>query len=352
MAEKENLMVNLITLRMQHHAKSSGYDRLCDYIDANVISSVNNWSFNKRAITRLLRFATKRSGQTWYHRENLYSEIQAARQWFRRSGQIFHYLYGENSYRYLGDLKVLGHRNSIICTYHTPPEKFNTVVSSKSHLNNIDAIVVVSTMQLEYFSSIIGPERVFYVPHGIDVEYYHPAEGEIIMDPDGKVRCLFVGSHLRDIEVLAKAVKILGKTSSNIVFSIVTKKENRHYFSGCNNVELLSGIPSEELLSLCQNYDMFVMPLLECTANNGLLEAMACGMPIVSTDLQGVRDYVNDDCAMLAPKSDVNAIVDIVKSLADDQGKRKLMSEASRKKSLEFKWELVAEQMNSLYQAM
>ena len=118
MVEKDSLMVNLITLHMQHHAKSSGYDHLCDYIDANVISSVNKWSFNKRVITRLLRFATRRSGQTWYQRGNLYCELQAARQWSRSSGQIFHFLYGENSYRYLGNLKAFGRRNSIICTYH------------------------------------------------------------------------------------------------------------------------------------------------------------------------------------------------------------------------------------------
>lgn len=40
-----------------------------------------------------------------------------------------------------------------------------------------------------------------------------------------------------------------------------------------------------------QESDLLVV-LLDSTANNSLLEAMACGMPMVTTDLQGVRDYV------------------------------------------------------------
>ncbi len=347
MAE-ENSLVNLISLRMRHHAKSSGYDRLCDYIvDANVLSLVDDWSLDKRAITRLLRFAITRSGQRWYHRESLYSEVQAASQWFRRSKQIFHFLYGENSYRYLGNLKAFGRRNSIICSYHTPPEKFNAVVVPGDHLKKVDAVVVVSTMQLEYFSSVFGAERVSYIPHGIDVEYYVPGKARV--ECDSKVRCLFVGSHLRDLETLAAAAKILEKSAKNIVLTVVTKKENQHYFSGCNNVEFLFGIDSDELLGLYQRSDIFVMPLLECTANNGLLEAMACGMPIISTDLQGVRDYVNKDCALLAPKSDVDTLVGTIGSLAADSEKRKTMSAASRRKSLDFRWESVANEMQGLY---
>lgn len=347
---KETPIVNLITLRMRHHARSSGYDRLCDYVGANVISTVNDWSLDKRILMRLLRFATERSGQKWYHRESLYSEVRAARQWLRGREQIFHFLYGENSYRYLGNLKALGRQNAIICSYHTPPEKFDVVVNSGHHLKKIDAVVVVSTMQLEHFSSVFGEERVNYIPHGIDVEYYSP--GEVRVDSDDKVRCLFVGSHLRDLETLAAAAKILKKVAGNIIFKVVTKKENMHYFSGCHNVEFLCGIESEDLLGLYRRSDMFVMPLLECTANNGLLEAMACGLPIVSTNLQGVRDYVNEDCALLAPKADVNTLVDIIEGLAGNPVKRKVMSDASRKKSLDFRWELVAKEMNRLYRSV
>ena len=125
-----------------------------------------------------------------------------------------------------------------------------------------------------------------------------------------------------------------------------------HYFSGCHNVEFLCGIESKDLLGLYRRSDMFVMPLLECTANNGLLEAMACGLPIVSTNLQGVRDYVNEDCALLAPKADVNALVDIIEGLAGNPVRRKVMSDASRKKSLDFRWELVAKEMNRLYRSV
>lgn len=352
MLEENSLLVNIISLRMRHHAKSSGYDRLCDYVDANVISSIDDWTLGKRIVTRLLRFAIGRSCQQWYHRDSLYSELRAATQWLRRSGQVFHYLYGENSYRYLGGMKSFYHRNYIVCSYHTPPDKFKNVVRSVRHLKYLNAVIVVSTIQQEYFSSLVGNERVFYVPHGIDVNYYRPSDNEIKNKKANEVCCLFVGSHLRDLETLVSVMKRLEGVQKNIIFKIVTKKDNWKYFSESKNAILLANLKSDDLLDLYQSSDIFVMPLQDCTANNSLLEAMACGMPIVSTDLAGVRDYVNDDCALLAPKSDVKKLVDIIDGLASDIKKRLVMAKASRKQSLVFRWEKVADEVKDVYRTV
>ena len=80
--------------------------------------------------------------------------MHAARKWFSKKNQIFHFLYGENCHRYLGVLNLIGHRNFIVCTYHTPPERFCQVVQDKAHLKRLDAVIVVSTTQHDFFSEI------------------------------------------------------------------------------------------------------------------------------------------------------------------------------------------------------
>ena len=347
MAVNEALLVNLISMRMRSHAGPSGYDRLADFWGAPMIHPVSQWTFVQRAVARSFRFLINRSGSLWYHRDSFYSELHAARQWFRKRGQIFHFLYGENSHRYLGCLKLAGRRNSIVCTYHTPPDKFCRVVKKKNHFARIDAIIVVSNSQTEFFSDLVGPERVFYVPHGIDVDYFKPKSKET--NPATDLRCLFVGNHLRDFDTLARTAEILASSSNNVRFSVVASRKVHSYFTGMKKIELYAGISDEKLLELYQESDILVLPLFDCTANNSLLEAMACGLPIVSTDLPGVRDYANDTCALLTPKGDPQALAEAILCLQEDKVLREKMASASRARAQDFSWQKVASRVREVY---
>ena len=340
--------INLITMRMSNHAHASGYDRLTDYLNARVIYNDSNWTIGKRIFCRAFKFLIKRSDSVWYHRDSFINEFFAASEWFRHKRQIFHFLYGENSHRYLGVLKSVGPRNFIVCTYHTPPEKFCEVVQNHKHLSCLDAIIVVSTVQSEYFSELVGSERVFYVPHGIDVEYFKPMADH--RRHDNVVHALFVGSMLRDFETLVQAARLLNSWTNNFRVSVVTPTQHHHYFQGMDNIELYSGISDEKLLHLYQTSDIFLLPLLDGTANNSLLEAMACGLPIVTTDLPGVRDYVNDACALLAPQFNPKALAERILYLKENEIVRQKMAIESRRHSLDFSWQKVASKTSEVYQ--
>jgi len=341
--------INLITMRMANHAKVSGYDRLADFLGARVIYPVTNWTFGKRAVCRILRFLINRSDSTWYHRDQFYSELSAARQWFRKNGQIFHFLYGENSYRYLGILKSMpDNNNSIVCTYHTPPDKFCQVVHDREHIKRLDAVIVVSRSQQEFFVDLLGPERVFYIPHGIDVDYFKPEVSK--KNNMGCVQLLFVGNHLRDHKTLAESAKILNERCVDFRLAIVTSPKVHHYFEGIENIHLYSGIGDTELLDLYQQANIFVMPLIESTANNSLLEAMACGLPIISTDLPGVRDYVTKDCAALTPRSDSHALAEAILYMQQEPRRLQEIAQASRLQALNFSWQEISLKTRQVYE--
>jgi glycosyltransferase involved in cell wall biosynthesis len=190
-------------------------------------------------------------------------------------------------------------------------------------------------MQLEFFSGIVGPERVFYVPRSVDTEYFCPGTRKIASAE--VFNCLFVGHFLRDFDTLVEAAKIVGKTDNNIRFTVITRPEFRDRFSGLNNVTFLSGIPDEKLLESYQTADVLVLPLLDATANNVVVEAMACGLPVISNDIPGVKDYVTPDCAILTPQRDPQALVDAIRSINDNRGMCESMALASRGRALEFR---------------
>jgi glycosyltransferase involved in cell wall biosynthesis len=335
-----------VSLHLGGHASASGYDRLLDYISNHAIRPISSTSLTQRILTWTLKSLASGSGSMWYHRQDMMSELNAAIHWLRHNGLIFHFLYGENSYRYLGKLKSFGSRNYIVCTYHTPPEKFSEIVRDRRHLSQIDAAIVVSTMQEEFFSELIGPDRVFYIPHGIDVEYYRP--GQKLLNQGDQLRCLFVGSHLRDLDTLVDTTRRLAD-SNKAHFTIVSRPENLGMFSGIANVTVLSGINDDELLTLYQASDLLVLPLLDCTANNSLLEAMACGLPVVTTDLQGVRDYVTEDFALLIQKGNAAQFAEAITHLEHDRHRLPAMAMSSRLHALVFRWESVASRMMEIY---
>lgn len=339
--------INLITLRHKHHAQASGYDRVAEYLDGRIIPPVTEWRVPTRAAARLLRPMIRRSGSLWYHRASLVRELRVARQWLRGSPQLFHFLYGENSFRYAGLLKRIFPGNAIVCTYHTPPARFREVVTDRRHLSDIDALVVLSTAAVDFFGDLVGRDRVFYIPRGVDTEWFTPRPAQ--ERPRDRFDVLCIGSHLRDFECLAGAAGLLGRTDPRIRFKVVTFPRHHHHFAGLDNVELLANISDAELLELYRSCHTLALPLLDATANNVIVEALACGLPVISTDLVGVRDYVTPECALLTPKGDAAALVQAVRALSAAPERRAAMAEAARRRALEFRLEAIAGQLRELY---
>ena len=81
-------------------------------------------------------------------------------------------------------------------------------------------------------------------------------------------------------------------------------------------------------LSAC---DIFVLPTLSEGCCNAVIEAMACGLPVVSSDLPFNDDILDDTNAIRIDPNDVSAIREAVRSLRDSGSLRRRLTEGALK---------------------
>lgn len=297
----------------------------------------------------LLRFA-KKYINPWTTEKDLLEELRLFKQVKKHltDGEqvIVHFMDGEVGYNFFSNyLGLLGrHRKQLrlIATYHQPPSWLQKVVPHKQRAEKLDLLLTVGTSQFLYFDSL--PEsKLLFVPHGADTNFFHPGDVPEVSD---KLFCITVGQWLRDFDALEKVIRI---APPNIVFRFVAVKESLERFRGLSNVELYSGIDDEELRRLYQESHIGLMPLQDSTANNGLLEMMSCGMPIVVTRVGSVEDYISDDCCMMLSDNRPEEILRVLQALAQSPEKRKELGLAARQKALEFSWAKTADRMAETY---
>ena len=81
-------------------------------------------------------------------------------------------------------------------------------------------------------------------------------------------------------------------------------------------MHLLGAVPNRDLPELYAAADCVVMPSYEEGFPRVLLEAMACGTPVVTTDAGGSTDVVGADYPYVAPVGDLETLVSHIRSLA------------------------------------
>jgi glycosyltransferase involved in cell wall biosynthesis len=91
---------------------------------------------------------------------------------------------------------------------------------------------------------------------------------------------------------------------------------------------------------------------MDCTANNAILEGLACGTPVVASDVGAVRDYLTEECAVLTEKGDPVAMAESLLALLADHDRRQEMAVNARQQALAFDWAVVADRLQVIYEKL
>jgi glycosyltransferase involved in cell wall biosynthesis len=357
------MKVLFVSQEFEHMGKFSGYDKLGLFVknkgDVDLIFHRNRklGSFRRKRLNAKLTASYSEEKFGWFHNYKHYlTEYEAVKAADSIRADIIHLAFVENYLGYISENRDKI-KTKIVATTHQPPSWWKMTNKNTELLKCLNALVVLSTEAKEYFEQFI-PGKVFFIPHGIDTRFFSAEKKSTAVTE--KRKCLFVGNWLRDFNAFVETVHLVNATTNNIEFEIVfplqVQPEHPLYaLLKYNNIRWHKNIDDRALLSLYSNAKLLLLPLLASTANNALLEAASCGVPIITNKGGGVSDYLNDQWVYLTSDNSPVLFQDKINFILDPSNAGKVKANAEMQKAsidAKFSWETIASQMVQLYQSL
>jgi len=112
---------------------------------------------------------------------------------------------------------------------------------------------------------------------------------------------------------------------------------------------LTGRVSDERLIALYQGADLFVFPSLYEGFGLPVVEAMSCGVPVITSN-RGALAEVAADAALLVDPEDPQALSAAMRRVLADSGLRAELSAAGRRRSEAFSWQKTAQATLAVYQ--
>lgn len=190
-----------------------------------------------------------------------------------------------------------------------------------------------------------GRHTVQMVPNGVDIETYAPGaprEGD-------RLRLLFAGRLVEQkgvrhiLEAAAQLRTGPGVPVEVVVVGAGPEEAALRRLAGAlgvaQQVRFAGWVSRAAMPQEYRSADVFVLPSYEEGMANVVLEAMASGLPVVTTDIYGNRDLITDQQeGILIPPGDSRALAGALGALAADAGLRRTMGARARARAEQFAW--------------
>ena len=214
----------------------------------------------------------------------------------------------------------------------------------KSVCSNSEMVIANSySLQKLAYKSITG-KTIRVIPNVVDTDFFAPSARRGNADT---VKALFIG-RLNEQKglfyLLEAASKILNAGLAGFTLEIAgdgpekTRLERRIGELNISKNVLLTGWSGKDgLLEKYREADFFVTSSLDEGMPNVILEAMACGLPVIASDIPAHRELIADGInGLLVSPKDPAGLADAINKMAKDRGLRERISASNLEKIKEY----------------
>lgn len=197
----------------------------------------------------------------------------------------------------------------------------------------------------------VTPDKVRVIPNYVQTEIFRPQPG----DKGGRARIGFVGRLDTQKNLFALLDAVMGL---DVELALVGEGPQHAELAarareGRAQAEFLGNLPNAELPAFLNSCDAFILPSLYEGHPKALIEAMACGLPVVGTRVPGIAELIEHDQTGLLCETDPDSIRAAVKQLISDDNLRIRLGQNARAYVLEhFALDKIVDQELALYREL
>jgi glycosyltransferase involved in cell wall biosynthesis len=221
-----------------------------------------------------------------------------------------------------------------------PAEDFERLVRETAMADHW--IAASSFTRETLLESGVSPDHIHVVPYGANLERFRPCpERRIQRGARTRLRMLFVGTinQRKGIKYLLDALAMLPSDHVELVVCGRVVDDLSLFENFRSRVEVRPSVSAEGLLEAYQTADLFVFPSLAEGFGHVLLEAMACGLPVLSTTRTAARDLVRPGLeGFLVEPGQPNELAARIEEFLVHPEWLVEMGAAARRRSEEFTW--------------
>lgn len=217
--------------------------------------------------------------------------------------------------------------------------------------------VIANSQGLAELALKSSPEKeIGIIPNGIDIEEFFP-------DPNKKetdkftIVCVSRVTPRKGIRFLIQAFNVLSKRYDFLRLVIVgdgnekESLENLVFSLGLKDKVLFTGpVLHEKVLEYYQKANIFALPSMNEGMSNTMLEALACGLPLVSTNTGGTKELIEDgQNGFIVKMKEYYDLAEKIEKFLLNRNLEKEMGQKSRELAEKLAWSVVADKYINLY---
>lgn len=200
-----------------------------------------------------------------------------------------------------------------------------------------DRVIAISDHAYEQLTTSyrLDEEDVEMIPHGVDTDWFYPRDEQHPAVDDEKTTLLYVG-RLGARKGLDLALRALAEVDDESVEFLIagtgrheeSLRELARELGIADRVRFLGYVPDEDLPVLYSSADVFVLPSRYEGFGLVLLEAMACGTPVIGADAGGIPTAISDSEYGRVVERDIGELADAMSEFSNGDMRTSMRSDA------------------------
>lgn len=240
----------------------------------------------------------------------------------------------------------------LVGTVHLPPSVWKP--EQCKLLSRLDSAIALYQRDISFFEQYVGKGRVQFIHHGVDTEFFKPGLAKSNTPP----RILYSGVYLRNELMLVRMVKHLAEKYPELRFDLLVPQHHRKSpalapLREHPAVSWHGGLNDEQLRELYQKSCLMLLPMNDSGANTSVVEALASGLPVVTTDVGGIRDYGGGSIYPVVANNNDDEMISLVEQYISQPARRDEVGKCCRAfAEKHLAWPPVAQQHLDIYQQL